>query len=66
MQALLPAKVIDTFRLFIYPVVLGAGRRLFADGTVPASLRVVDSKVTQNGTIIATYEPAGTPTFSTL
>ncbi len=65
-QTLLPANVIDAFRLFIYPVVLGAGRRLFADGTVPATFRVVDSKVTRNGTIIATYEPAGTPTYSTL
>ena len=45
--------------LVVHPVLLGSGRRLFADGTVPGSLRLVDGRVTKGGTVLATYEPAG-------
>lgn len=38
---------------------LGSGKRLFADGTVPAGLRLVDSTVSTTGVMIGTYEPAG-------
>jgi hypothetical protein len=37
----------------------GAGKRLFADGTIPAGLKLVDSKVSTTGVVIGTYEPAG-------
>src|SRR5947208_1149825 len=40
-------------------VLLGSGKRLFTDGTIPAGLRLVDSKTSTTGVIIATYEPAG-------
>ena len=36
-----------------------AGKRLFADGTIPAALRLVDSKVSTTGVFMGTYEPAG-------
>lgn len=58
-QTLLGAGLVDRWHLVIYPVLLGSGRRLFADGTVPASLRLVDGRVTKGGTVLATYAPAG-------
>ena len=44
--------------LVIHPLVLGSGRRLFADGGAPAALRLVDSTTTTTGVIVATYESA--------
>jgi dihydrofolate reductase len=67
-QTLLRHGLIDRFRLFINPCVVGTGKRLFGDGTVPAGLTLVDSKVSGTGVIVATYEPAGelpTGTFAT-
>jgi dihydrofolate reductase len=58
-QSLLPAGVIDEFRLWVFPVVLGQGKRLFGTGTVPAGLRLVGTKVSGTGVVIGTYEPAG-------
>ena len=43
--------------LFIHPLVLGSGRRLFRDGSPYAILRLVDTKTTTTGVIIATYQP---------
>ena len=43
----------------IFPVVLGGGKRLFGDGTIPAGFTVSDSKTTGTGVVIATYERAG-------
>jgi dihydrofolate reductase len=58
-QTLLNNGLIDEFRLWIFPVLVGNGKRLFADGTVPAGLKLVDSKTSTTGVVIATYEPAG-------
>ena len=58
-QMLLKHDLIDEFRLKIYPVALGKGKRLFAEGTIPASFKLLDSKISTNGVIIATYERAG-------
>jgi dihydrofolate reductase len=58
-QTLLRHGLIDRFRLWVFPVVLGSGKRLFADGTVPSALRLVGSEVSTTGVIIGTYEPAG-------
>ena len=55
--SLMAAELIDEYLLMIAPLVLGAGRRLFAGGT-QASLRLVDSSTTNTGVLIATYEPA--------
>jgi dihydrofolate reductase len=55
--ALMAADVIDEYLVMIAPLVLGAGRRLFA-GSTHASLRLVDSSSTSNGVLIVTYEPA--------
>jgi dihydrofolate reductase len=58
-QTLLRHNLIDEFRLWTFPVVVGSGKRLFADGTVPGGLKLVDSQVSTTGVVIGTYVPAG-------
>jgi dihydrofolate reductase len=58
-QTLLKNDLVDEFRLKIYPVVLGKGKRLFAEGTIPAGFRLIESKTSPSGVIVATYERAG-------
>ena len=59
LQTLIGADLIDEYRLWIFPVLLGPGKRLFAGGTVPAGLRLIDSTVSTTGVVISTYAPAG-------
>jgi dihydrofolate reductase len=56
-QALMTHGLVDEFVLLIHPLVLGSGRRLFADGGASADLTLVDSQPTTTGVIIATYRP---------
>jgi dihydrofolate reductase len=58
-QTLLKHDLIDEFRLKIFPITLGIGKRLFGDGTIPAGFRLVDNKTSTTGVIVATYERAG-------
>jgi len=58
-QTLLKHDLIDEFRLWIFPITIGKGKRLFSDGTKPANLKLIDSKTSTTGVIIATYEPTG-------
>ncbi|HEY9205220.1 MAG TPA: dihydrofolate reductase family protein [Candidatus Methanoperedens sp.] len=58
-QTLLKHDLIDEFRLWIFPVTIGKGKRLFGEGTQPVHLKLIDSKTSTTGVIIATYEPAG-------
>jgi dihydrofolate reductase len=58
-QTLIRRGLVDAYRLWFFPVVLGQGKRLFADGTIPATLRLVDGKVSKTGVFMGTYEPAG-------
>lgn len=58
-QTLLRHNLVDEYRLWTFPVVIGSGKRLFSDGTVPAGLKLVDNKVSTTGVVIGTYEPAG-------
>jgi dihydrofolate reductase len=58
-QTLMRHNLVDQFRLWVFPVVIGSGKRLFADGAIPSALRLVDSKVSTTGVMIGTYEPAG-------
>jgi dihydrofolate reductase len=58
-QTLIHHGLVDEYRLWVFPLVLGMGKRLFADGTIPAALRLVDSKVFDTGVFVGTYEPAG-------
>jgi dihydrofolate reductase len=58
-QTLLRHDLVDQYRLWIFPLVLGSGKRLFSEGTIPSGLRLVDSRVSTTGVFIGTYEPAG-------
>jgi dihydrofolate reductase len=58
-QTLLKHDLIDQFRLWIFPVVLGSGKPFFGDGTTSAALKLVDSKASRTGVTINTYERAG-------
>ena len=58
-QTLLRHGLVDEYRLWIFPLVLGSGNRLFSEGTVPSGLRLVDNRVSTTGVFIGTYEPAG-------
>jgi dihydrofolate reductase len=57
-QSLMQADLVDEYVLLIHPLVLGTGRRLFSDGGSSADLRLVDTKTTTTGVVIATYRPA--------
>jgi dihydrofolate reductase len=57
-QSLMRRNLVDQYVLTIHPLVLGSGRRLFAEGGEFAALRLVDTKATTTGVIIAAYEPA--------
>jgi dihydrofolate reductase len=58
-QTLMRHGLVDRYRLWLFPVVIGSGKRLFADGTIPSALKLVDSTVSTTGVVIGTYEPAG-------
>jgi dihydrofolate reductase len=57
-QALMQHDLVDEYVLLIHPLVLGSGRRLFTDGGASTALRLVDTKTTTTGVVIATYQPA--------
>jgi len=61
-QTLMKHDVVDEFWLKIYPITLGSGKRLFADGTVPAAFKVTESHVSPSGVILVNYERAGAVT----
>jgi dihydrofolate reductase len=58
-QTLLRHNLVDEFRLWVFPLVIGSGKRLFAEGTIPSGLKLVDSKVSTTGVVMGTYESAG-------
>jgi dihydrofolate reductase len=58
LQSLMRSNLIDMYVLQIHPLILGSGRHLFNDGGACAALRLVDSKTTSTGVVIATYQPA--------
>ena len=62
-QTLIREGLIDEYRLLIFPVVLGNGKRLFGDGAIPSALRLVDTKTTGRGVTVLTYRPAGKPEY---
>ena len=58
-QTLIEHDLVDEYRLMVFPVVLGTGKRLFGETTGKKSLRLVDSKVVGDGIAILVYQPAG-------
>lgn len=59
LQTLIKHDLVDAFWLMIYPITLGSGKRLFADGTIPAAFKVTESQVGSSGVIVVNYERAG-------
>lgn len=62
-QTLLKAGLVDELNLFIFPVVLGQGKRLFEPGAQPTGMRLENSEVSSTGVIIATYVTTGAPSL---
>jgi dihydrofolate reductase len=58
-QALLSHDLIDEFRLLVFPLVLGGGKRLFGEGSIPVALTLVESKASMTGVAMNTYRRAG-------
>lgn len=58
-QTLIRHNLVDEYRLLVYPVLLGAGKRLFADGTVPAALELGSTETTSAGATASVFRPAG-------
>jgi dihydrofolate reductase len=58
-QTLMRHDLVDEYRLWIFPVLLGSGKRLFGDGTMPGGLRLIDTKTSSTGVVIHRYERAG-------
>jgi dihydrofolate reductase len=58
-QTLMKHDLVDEFWLKIYPIMLGKGKRLFAEGAIPAAFKLSTGKVSPSGVIIANYERAG-------
>jgi dihydrofolate reductase len=59
LQTLIAAELIDEYRLWVFPVVLGQGKRLFESGAPPHRLGLVETKSTRSGVLLNTYRPAG-------
>jgi dihydrofolate reductase len=62
-QSLLRSGLVDRLEVWLYPLLLGSGKQLFAGGTVPAALRLTESVTYPTGTVQLSYELAGAPTF---
>lgn len=65
-QSLLRLGLVDRLDLWLYPLLLGSGKHLFADGTVPTALLLTESVTHRNGTLQLAYETAGAPTYGNL
>lgn len=66
LQSLLRFGLVDRMNLWLYPLLLGTGKQVFAHGTVPTALRLTESVTYPNGTLHLVYETAGAPTYGNL
>jgi dihydrofolate reductase len=62
-QSLMHHELVDQYNLWVYPVLLGNGKRLFGSGTTPSALRLVQSRTFGNGALQLSYEPTGKPQY---
>lgn len=62
-QTLIRCGLVDEYRLLVYPLLLGTGKRLFADGTVPAGLSLVSTEVVGGGVTASVYRSAGAVSY---
>jgi dihydrofolate reductase len=63
-QTLIQHSLIDEYRLWFHPIVLGSGKRLFPAGTAPFALRLIETKTTSTGVVVHVYQPAGKPALA--
>lgn len=63
LQTLLEHDLVDTLRIWQFPVVVGTGKRLFGAGTIPVSFRLVETRHTGTGAVLHVYERAGGLTY---
>ena len=59
LQTLIEHDLIDEYRLWTFPVLLGSGKRLFEAGTIPAGLELIDTMTSSTGVVISRYRRAG-------
>ncbi|MFD3525032.1 dihydrofolate reductase family protein [Streptomyces sp. NPDC058653] len=59
LQTLIEHDLVDEYHLLVFPVLLGSGKRLFGEGTVPAGLRLLDSTTSESGVVVSTYGRGG-------
>jgi dihydrofolate reductase len=62
-QTLLEYELVDELNLLQFPVVLGAGKRLFGSGAIPTAFQLLATRATSKGILISTYRTAGRPTY---
>jgi dihydrofolate reductase len=62
-QTLMRHDLVDEYRLTIHPVIIGTGKRLFADGAIPTALKPVSVSTTPGGTVVGVYRPNGKPSY---
>ena len=65
-QTLLQGELVDRINLWVYPLLLGTGKRLFGDGTVPAAMKLKTSATFPSGAILLVYDLAGKPTYGNM
>ncbi len=65
-QTLLKHDLVDGLRLWVFPILLGSGKRLFGEGTIPANLRLVETQVATTGAVLHVYERAGDLQYGTM
>jgi dihydrofolate reductase len=62
-QSLIQHELVDQYNLWVYPLLLGNGKRLFGEGTIPTALRLAESRTFGNGAVLLSYERAGKPKY---
>ncbi|SDK68573.1 Dihydrofolate reductase [Nonomuraea maritima] len=65
-RTLQEAELVDEYRLLVFPVVLGVGKRMFAEGTATAGLKLTSTRSTGAGVVYVTYEVTGKPALGAL
>ena len=65
-QSLLRFGLVDRLSLWVFPLLLGSGKKIFAEGTVPRALRLTESVTYPSGAVHITYEIAGEPTYGSI
>jgi dihydrofolate reductase len=64
-RTLLRDNLVDAWRIWIFPVLLGSGRRLFVEGTTPTGLKLVETRTSSTGVVLQVLETAGKPEYGT-